>query len=1378
MVKTHKRIAIYVLSALVGLFLAFSFVVSYAYFAKKDIYDGYISGQVELLFDRLDTDGMNAYGAAEGITADPTAVWGTKENPYVISNVRHLYNLSELQRLGYFERNHLSENTQTDLSHVPYFLISTPKYEPVAIDGTGYRAISTIGTEQHPFIGTVKGVKGTPCSIGGYSSEVSVLYNVEVKGNPQDPDVGLFGNVGFLGSPPDASAADQTFTGTPSILSTMVLYDVTVKVESDPLKVVEEFIEDIALSLAAGTSYDKAEGHHYIFTDLYKADDLTAYNAIPHENHHIGILAGHVSYSIVEFISVFYSSGDIAAIDISDTQAAKDGTAPNYLSSAGILGFIYNLNPEYNEQAGSLLGGSGSDNADLYYGIVGGGGLESGDKAGYVLASSIYNAYGYTESGAAMGDTFLLKNAYTAGGAATGTALCEEWIANGRGTGQFYFYDGVFTFALSSQEDTIEDTFGDTTPTISLGSTSSDGWHAMAGGGRVLIAAYLRQLTSDAELQVAVDEGKRLVIMHEESTSPVMLSLFKESANSGSGKLNERFTTNGIFRNYSDTETMDLLRAEYDAAADRYDAGQDYTQYLDTFETGTTFADVAAMMGALGAQGSTYRVLTLDKAGSDGSVEKLREQYKIFASTTDSAGKEYAPAYYAGDVPVSVEENVGMSEYYDYANQTDYAGYIYYTEADYYIGKRFEYFWQPKEGEAISLGSSTGWGNASPDLTAQQNKWQGETVYQRTYNGQTYVGVVVNSGTGKFYNSGNTAYANGASLRKPATSEPIGYFFRNAGTGSYYYMTDPQTPITATITATGGRTPISNLPLYTDGTHTGILLDRYSRYAFHTFGETDSEHYMRIIKAEFTGVGAGTQHTLWNGPDASANNTGTFESAGLGDDWLVSKPSSVENRVDATVRFVYDSQGNYSHCYIEYTIGTVAQYMCYNGNEAFKTSPSTSADTKLNIYVLENTQTISSGTVKFAPDNGITLPGDEYLLWPQSVVEVGNGYQKSSVDANINAQFSLVSLADLAWSNGDALNAGGILSGADLRKKFHMVEGINFGGTLSLSALGNSIGGFLGGLLGNIEDIATSGIVQAPVGTAGIKAKIPAGCVAFRVNKMTTEGQKIRVIVALPTSICYPGEDGYDLGDYNRYFCVWEMPEASSQVVQTFDAEDYIERFLLPRSHPYDPALSTSPPAHGTANAGNITVSYDGTTYGSYLNGERLLVAYEFTIYEEGLYVLGTSADSNGGAFSDKNEAPMEIVYFSVGGVASTGRDGSSGSQIGTIDFVYANNGNIVTVTESSSTDSEGREDYSTYYPSYVLLYMIADYESGGTGFYDINNECVYIERYITDESPPTSSDGYQTTPSYSVIGYRLLRDKHTRLAQYSRYADNVKNRE
>jgi hypothetical protein len=234
-------------------------------------------------------------------------------------------------------------------------------------------------------------------------------------------------------------------------------------------------------------------------------------------------------------------------------------------------------------------------------------------------------------------------------------------------------------------------------------------------------------------------------------------------------------------------------------------------------------------------------------------------------------------------------------------------------------------------------------------------------------------------------------------------------------------------------------------------------------------------------------------------------------------------PETVENSIYATVRFNEDGS-----CYIEYTIGTVAQLMRFNGS-AFDTALARGENTKLNIYVLETTQAVNSGTITFDPDEETDhhiLAGDEYLLWPQGAVEVEAGGTKSSVDESITDAYSVVSLTDLQWNNGDALDNGGILHRGNMDKKFHMTKGIRFGATVSLK---NLFGGAFGDLLGGIDDFASAGIVQAPVGPEGTKANIPAGCVAFRVNKVTSEGQKIRVIVALPTSPYYEGAEGFYL---------------------------------------------------------------------------------------------------------------------------------------------------------------------------------------------------------------------------------------------------------
>ena len=1318
-------------SMLIGLFLALSCLFTYAYFSKKDVYDGFVSGQVELLFDRLNDEGLAAYAEAEGVvvnTADEA--WGTRENPYVISNVRHLYNLSELQNLGYFEKKHLSKNTATDLSNIPYFVISTPEYQPVAIDGDGYRAISPIGTEEYPFIGSVKGATGAPCTAGGYSAEVSILYNLRVSGDPNEPDVGLFGNVGFLGTPPAENSEDMTFRGTPSVLSCLVLHDVTVTVDYRLFDAVEAFLDDIILGKG---------GHRYSFSELYNEKDNSLYYGVPHENHHIGILAGHVSYTKVEYISVFYSSGDIAAIDLLDVEPVDD-VAPNYFSAAGILGFIYNMNPEYDLASGSMTGGSGSNTSDLYYGIIGGGGLGVGDKAGYVLAKTIYNAYHYA-NGAPLGegDTFLIKNATDE----SGTPLCEEWVSNGQKTGQHYFYDGVFTFALSSQEDAIVDTFADTPPTISLGENDPSKWSPGLSSGEKILTAYLRPITTDSDLADAVQANQRLVVMHEATTSqPVMLSLYNGSVSKLSGKLNQRFTTAGKNRKYTDAETLTMLLEEYD---------EDREKFLQSFRDDVDDpALIDAIMASLRAGDGAYYALRLDSTTSEDADPKealkdLREQYKIYATLPGQS------AHFSGETPVTADDS-GAVDYYDYASST-YAGYFYYTGS---LIQGYSYYWQPKTGGAPTSISGNRLG-PSRTFSDTGTDWQGEDVFSAS----GYTGVVINGNEGTFYDSNNAANANGGSLRKPISGR-VSYFYRPVGEDAYYYMTDTQktNPLTITSDHATGSTTSAGLPYYEvkvgGTTYKGILLDRYSLYNFYSPGAdnvslTSDDNYMRMIMADYGFFNGSIQYTLWNGADGDVG-TSTFKADGLISD---STPNSVEGSKDATVRFNDDGS-----CYIEYAIGTVAQYMAYNGDEAFTTALSRGDNTKMRIYVLETTQAINHGSLTFQPDEGTNshiLRGDEYVFWPQAVVEVEQGGTKSSVDGSITQQFSLESLVSLGWNNGNASDNGGILHAGNLDKKFKMMKGISFGRTISISSL-------LGGIFSGIDDFASAGMVQAPVGPEGTKANIAAGGVAFRVNKVTDEGQKIRVVVALPQTAHYKTDDGYDLGDYDRYFCLWEMPEAGSRFQQIFEADDYIERFALPRSHTFEPGTLASK----TTEDEYVTVSYGGSEYRCYLNGERLLVAYEFTVREVGIYMLGVS--TSGG---DGDEAPMEIVYFSVGGVASTGRDGSSGSQLGTVDFVYADGENkIVTVSEDVSTNENGEEDYTTYYPSYCLLYMRSQSVDGG--FIDINDEEVHIKRYITDLSPPMSSDGYQSTDSAATFEVWRLRGGQTRIVQYSRLADNI----
>jgi hypothetical protein len=179
------------------------------------------------------------------------------------------------------------------------------------------------------------------------------------------------------------------------------------------------------------------------------------------------------------------------------------------------------------------------------------------------------------------------------------------------------------------------------------------------------------------------------------------------------------------------------------------------------------------------------------------------------------------------------------------------------------------------------------------------------------------------------------------------------------------------------------------------------------------------------------------------------------------------------------------------------------------------------------------------------------------------------------------------------------------------------------------------------------------------------------------------------------------------------------------------DQQSAIQKFELPRSRPYDPANTTA-----KTNEDNYILLYDDTTkttYRCYLNGERVLVAYRFTVYEAGTYVLGTAVGESSLTESTNYSYPMEIVYCAADGTASEGNDGTSGSVIGSLDYVYDNGSKIINVQDyAAGQGPTSQTDYANFYfNSHIITYT--DNEATGTsGFTNINSLKVYPYRYIS----------------------------------------------
>jgi hypothetical protein len=445
-----------------------------------------------------------------------------------------------------------------------------------------------------------------------------------------------------------------------------------------------------------------------------------------------------------------------------------------------------------------------------------------------------------------------------------------------------------------------------------------------------------------------------------------------------------------------------------------------------------------------------------------------------------------------------------------------------------------------------------------------------------------------------------------------------------------------------------------------------------------------------------------------------------------------SKRGYVSNVTDATLSYSNDNSNPYFR--ISFTNGEM-RYVQYNGSGYFNGASNETNNGRMYFYSVEGMHNIDHGYITFEPEeNTVTTSfvADEAILWPNETFAGGV--------ADTSTSYTLKTLNELGWKNAEGEPI--ISSPKDLHKKFNMTETPGFGAMINL----------LGGNL----DIGNSKQVVAPVGTDGVEANIPMGCVAFRIN--TNKTSTIRVIVAIPVSEFYNGEGKNDEFFETSYrFGLWQVEKAGGSMIQSFNVDDAIEQFELPRSSPYQPGTTTS-----DASANYILVEENGNTYRCYLNGLRVLVGYEFTVSGEGVYIIGTTS------------GPMEIVHFSGDGTASAGRDGTSGSKLGSIDFVYDYNGKIITVKESSS-DSD-TEDYNQYYASMCLLYSditkIKNQTTDPWEFYKINDQQITIRRSvgITDEEQRTLGSIMNLT----VASGDPSQTKYIKCTQYSLRSDTV----
>ena len=418
---------------------------SSAYFLSVFDKSGVNSVMVELIFDRLDfTDPDIAalddtyYDEKDGVEIP----WGSKSNPYVISQKYHVQNLSVLQNSGFFAERTETDADGNEIPVQPYFLVCTPEGDPVAIDCDGM-TIDPIGTKEQPFTGVIQGAPiAGEASYKSYGVSVSTIANLTVNAKTDNPDIGFFGHAGYYGNY-DPNTATLT-GGYAATIENLLFADVTIKSTKSLTKTLAEWWDTLFPNHL-----------HYLETRA--------------ETHHVGIIAGHAEFATIKNVSVYYSE-DVAAFDlVSDAE----GSNTNYYSSTGLIGLLQYVNPARDDNTGTLDGSGAVSDSQITDGESGGGGEESGTLTGYFLAESLYDEHEkflIADNGKGADPQHELKNSYNVlemrdsdGNSLFSAVTMKEksaLIGSSKNVTYYYFADSVFTFtmSMSNPEGTTVDT--------------------------------------------------------------------------------------------------------------------------------------------------------------------------------------------------------------------------------------------------------------------------------------------------------------------------------------------------------------------------------------------------------------------------------------------------------------------------------------------------------------------------------------------------------------------------------------------------------------------------------------------------------------------------------------------------------------------------------------------------------------------------------------------------------------------------------------------------------------------------------------------------------------------------------------------------------
>lgn len=1361
------------------------------YNENHDTHDGEVTAGTSLgIIKSIDAEGNVTY-----YEYDPSAEWGTAENPYLISEVRHLHNLSALQSIGYFEDLYIKYNyededvngTYLETAVMPYFLVCKSDGTPATVDGTGF-TISPIGTDEYPFIGYVGGAfaEGTT-TVGGLDSDTSAIYNLQVTARDDRCDVGLFGTVGYLGTEPDENAADQTFVGAVSIIRDLLLFDVQVKVTD------HTWLEDLT--------------HRF----MHDAGD----NDVSHENHHIGILVGHLEYASIEYISVYYSSDQIAAIDLSHTTAGStSSTTPNYLSSSGILGFIYNLNPNLVIDENGVYNVSGS----------------SGKSSEYVHAIGDGNDWGGSIDMEKM--YTHVSGVYTAASFATYPSAVTVTIdANGNEISRVTTATSNITQNSTRYKNVAWD--DNSTSMYSFYESNSEDFRYIYGYKELSLTQTVTTIRYTNEDATVISDGQGHYL--NLSNGNISVGNSAETATKwrfGTGNTKTIFTQVGDNTYYlrSNSNTLTVTTTANSATAWTFSNNRiSYNNYYLTYNNGGwTLSNVTTYY--LIHDGNGHYLNAAANAFSTGTVESEATKWTFSApngsgtiSTKIGSTTYYLRNYNNGTLQVSSTTST---------NWTSSANAIY--NGNYYL----------------SIDSNNNWGLTTNDSGTLIGDGRGNylSLPSATPANGAAVGNADNAGEATIWTIANTGVIY-------TQSGGYYYYLRNSGGSLNLYRSN-----SLSTTSNNNRTPwtvangrISNNNYYivcTNGTWSLSTLPVGSTTSY-IFSDGNG-HYLNYVgtpNAYSVGVGDSEESaTLW-----------IYDNAGP---YYV--PSTAPTRHltyyngNPVIAPTNTGSGFYYYTYSNGYLSTSnGYYVQYNGsswtavNNRNNATPITRTERTVTPIVdltLVDKSTIVSTTVRHTQHNydyTLTLTDTTFENWKETSVQ--NNVPVDTEDTTLNA-----SVFPLAYTEDGAVNrnknTGYVMGGSDrlssdLRVSRYDMSKISvaLGGNQSYNpakleiitrtATSNGYALIKDEDNYNYQNSTASGYSNITAVTSnrrdtaynlGLKKYTSArdqledlfnpenangvrvassniyGLHFMNLTENTSIGDNThRVTVptawingtrytdyVMPTNcidfnLKQRGSINFFAGSYytnnNSFFALYKVVRGNDGSLQSVIE---IEKIYG------NPTNDLAPVYYKLSGQSRYTT--DGKTFltdeqwaalpstskeplfdmdwVTMSNGNTIVnnAVYYFEIpVNEGEYALGCVTGDKTGAY---------LMYLDIGAseTAISYRDGAAGSALGTIDYVYHNSGDVITVTTVPDVLPQD-EDYQYYYASLCMMGSQNDYqEQPGDPFFNINQAKIYVRRTIDavdDRNIPVmhfdircADEKYFRTVPYSALADPIVR--------------------